>query len=61
MPWETIRQTVENDLGMSLAEAFASVDPTPLATASVAQVHAAGERPAPADEQDPFVALLHVC
>ena len=57
MPWDTIRQTVEKDLGMSLAEAFASVDPTPIATASVAQVHAAGARPARADEGRPSLTL----
>ena len=61
MPWVTIRQTVERDLGMPLAEAFASIDPTPIATASVAQVHAAGERPALADERLPVVARWHVC
>ena len=61
MPWDTIRQTVEKDLGMSLAEAFASVDPTPIATASVAQVHAAGERPACAAERHPGVWRMKLC
>lgn len=61
VPWDTIRQTVEKDLGMSLAEAFASVDPTPIATASVAQVHAAGEGPAPADERQPGGIHFKLC
>ena len=42
VPWATIRKTIASDLGMPLEEAFSSIDPTPLATASVAQVHAAG-------------------
>ena len=42
MPWEVVRRTIAADLGVPLEQAFASIDPVPLATASVAQVHAAG-------------------
>jgi aarF domain-containing kinase len=41
VPFSVIRRTVESDLGMTLEDVFESVDQTPLATASVAQVHAA--------------------
>ena len=41
VPWETIKRTVEKELGRPLGEVYAYVDPVPLATASVAQVHKA--------------------
>ena len=40
-PFDYIRRTVEAELGMTLEDVFESVDPVPLASASVAQVHAA--------------------
>jgi ubiquinone biosynthesis protein len=40
-PWEVVREVIEEDLGRPLEEVFASVDPRPLAAASIAQVHAA--------------------
>ncbi|MBF6554820.1 MAG: AarF/ABC1/UbiB kinase family protein [Acidimicrobiales bacterium] len=47
-PFATVRRTVEEDLGRSLTDVFVSFDPTPIASASIAQVHAAtlrtGER-----------------
>ncbi len=47
-PFSAVRRTLEEDLGRPLAEVFVSFDRTPIASASVAQVHAAtlrtGER-----------------
>jgi ubiquinone biosynthesis protein len=40
-PFEVVRATVEEDLGGTIDEWFASFDPEPLAAASIAQVHAA--------------------
>jgi ubiquinone biosynthesis protein len=40
-PFETVRHTVESDLGRPLEDVFSSFDRTPLAAASIAQVHAA--------------------
>ena len=43
VPWEVIRATIASELGgRSLESVFSFVDTTPLASASVAQVHAAG-------------------
>lgn len=38
---EIARQIIEKELGMSIDEAFSAFDPQPMASASVAQVHAA--------------------
>ncbi len=47
-PFSVVRRTIEQDLGRPLAELFTSIDPTPIASASIAQVHPAtlrtGER-----------------
>ncbi|WP_155361132.1 ABC1 kinase family protein [Acrocarpospora macrocephala] len=40
-PWPQIEQAIEEELGRPLGEVFRSVDPDPLASASVAQVHTA--------------------
>ena len=40
-PFETVRRIVEEDLGRPLEAVFSSFDRTPLAAASIAQVHAA--------------------
>ena len=39
--FSVIRRTIERDLGRSIDDVFASIDPSPLASASVAQVHRA--------------------
>jgi ubiquinone biosynthesis protein len=41
VPFETIRERVEAELGVKVSSAFEHFDPTPLAAASLAQVHAA--------------------
>ena len=41
VPYSTIRKIIEKELGLNLEDVFESVDPEPLATASIAQVHAA--------------------
>ncbi|MGO8870277.1 MAG: ABC1 kinase family protein [Acidimicrobiales bacterium] len=47
-PFDTVRRTVEEDLGRPLGDVFVSFNRTPIASASIAQVHAAtlrtGER-----------------
>ena len=47
-PFSTVRRTIEEELGRPLSEVFVSFDRTPVASASIAQVHAAtlrsGER-----------------
>jgi len=41
LPSEVIRRTIEDDLGRPLTEVFSGFDDTPLAAASIGQVHAA--------------------
>jgi predicted unusual protein kinase regulating ubiquinone biosynthesis (AarF/ABC1/UbiB family) len=41
MAWPRVRRVIEEELGRPLADAYAWVDPRPLASASIAQVHAA--------------------
>ncbi len=40
-PFDLIRATIEAELGKSIDEVFTSVDPVPIASASIGQVHAA--------------------
>lgn len=41
LPFSTIKEVVKQELGRPLSAVFESVDPTPLASASIAQVHCA--------------------
>ena len=47
VPWPLVRAVVEDELGADISEVFEHVDPEPLASASLAQAHAArrGGRP----------------
>ncbi len=40
-PFDAVRLTIEQDLGCRIDDVFEHIDPTPLAAASIAQVHAA--------------------
>ncbi|GAA1963352.1 ABC1 kinase family protein [Microbacterium deminutum] len=50
VPFELMRRSAEEELGMPLERAFASVDPTPLAAASLGQAHRARLAPLDAAE-----------
>ena len=39
VPWPEIQQRIEQELGKPISTVFSRIDPVPLATASVAQVH----------------------
>ena len=41
VPWNTIKRTIQEELTQPIDSVFSSIDPQPLATASVAQVHTA--------------------
>jgi aarF domain-containing kinase len=41
IPWSDVQRVAREDLGQPIEEAFAEVDPVPLAAASIAQVHTA--------------------
>ena len=41
LPFETVKQTIESELGLPVEEVFSEVDEHPLGSASVAQVHRA--------------------
>jgi aarF domain-containing kinase len=41
IPFRTIRKIIEEDLSLSLTDIYSHIDPEPLASASIAQVHAA--------------------
>lgn len=45
VPWPTIQQRIEAELGKPTSSVFSYVNPVPLASASVAQVHEAGAQP----------------
>jgi ubiquinone biosynthesis protein len=41
LPWDSVRVVVEEELGLQVSEVFTVIDPVPMASASIAQVHAA--------------------
>lgn len=55
VPWETVRARIEQELGGSVTSLFATIDPSPLGTASLGQVHAATLP----DGADVVIKILH--
>jgi len=62
-PWDQVRHVIETELGRPLDAVFAHVDRTPLAAASIAQVHAAtlitGERVVVKVQRPSVARLVH--
>ncbi|MFN7149377.1 MAG: ABC1 kinase family protein [Microthrixaceae bacterium] len=56
-PFELVRRVVEEDLGRPLEDVFEHFDRTPIAAASIAQVHSARLRPAPGERHGPEVVV----
>ncbi len=55
VPWELVKARIQAELGGSVDGLFAEIDPSPLGTASLGQVHAARLR----DGSDVVVKVLH--
>ena len=45
VPWEVIKKTIDRELATGADDIFSEINPVPLATASIAQVHSAGALP----------------
>ena len=43
VPWETVKATLDAEFGGQAEQVFSSISQIPLATASIAQVHKAGQ------------------
>jgi ubiquinone biosynthesis protein len=56
-PFEQVRRVVEEDLGRPLEDVFEHFDRTPIAAASIAQVHSARLRAAPGEALGPEVVV----
>ena len=56
-PFDRVRQVVEDDLGRPLEDVFEHFDRTPIAAASIAQVHSARLRPRPGERHGPEVVV----
>jgi len=57
LPWDDIKRAIEAELPGPLEATFAWIDETPLAAASLAQVHAARLRPAEPGGDEPSVVI----
>jgi ubiquinone biosynthesis protein len=56
-PFDRVRRVVEDDLGRPLEDVFEHFDRTPIAAASIAQVHSARLRPGPGERHGPEVVV----